>query len=162
MTIGIDPGSNGGIVCLVNNECVSADKMPEEDEGLVEMLRPEVGHDPQNDWVYIEQIPTWTGSKRFAKQTVYGHSIATLYGNFKFAQGLAIAFGYNVKLITPQRWQKLVECQNPERLEKSDWKRKLKGRAEELFPSVNVTMYSADALLIAKAGELWRSKNFVK
>lgn len=159
MIIGVDPGSNGGLAFLGSSTRVV--KMPEDDEAVLEALRPK-GHDPLKSWVYIEQIPKWCGHQRFASQTVRGSSLAVLYGNFKFVHGAALAFGYNVKLITPQRWQSLVECTNAERLDKGDWKRKLKARAAELFPDQKVTLYAADALLIARAGEIWRAQNFRK
>jgi hypothetical protein len=151
LTIGIDPGSAGGIAVLDGAGVWDTFAMPE-DAKLVEILRGFcTEHESQ---VFIEQIPKYCGAARFAERNIMGSSLAVLYGNYKFCCGVVHGLGITPRLLAPLRWQNLVACRNHERLERGEWKRKLKARAQELFPGVRVTLATADALLIAHAGEL--------
>lgn len=103
--------------------------------------------------VAIEKIPKWCGAARFAKQTIRASSLAELYGNYMFTYGVAMSYFScdNVHLVTPQKWQKTTGCANDEKLEKKEWKNKLKAHAQRLFPNVKVTLATSDALCILDA-----------
>lgn len=124
--------------------------MPEDDGGTHALFREmKVGHDTL---VFIENPPTWAGASRFARKTVLGHSAAKLQGNYKLCVGLALGMGATVTKFVPVKWQNIVECKNTEKLESGPWKRKLKTRAEELWPGMKITLQTADAFLILWAG----------
>jgi hypothetical protein len=161
MIISIDPGSSGGIIMIPGSPTKASPFsemdlyckiMPGSESEIFEVLQSFKVMTQKTVTVFIEQIPKWTGAKRFSKQTVYGASIATLYGNMKLCQGIAMGLGCVVRPLTPQKWQNTVGCTNPERLEKTPWKNKLKAHAQALFPQTTVTLWKADALLIAAAG----------
>jgi hypothetical protein len=151
LTVGIDPGSAGGIAILHDDGTVKTLAMPEDPE-LVAVLTELNDHDQPH--FFIEQIPKFCGAARFAERNIMGSSLAVLYGNYRFCCGVLHGLGVPPRLLAPLRWQNLVACRNHERLERDDWKRKLKARAQELFPGVRVTLATADALLIAHAGRL--------
>jgi hypothetical protein len=153
MDIGIDPGMSGGIAIIRPHvECYY---MPEDEDVLLatfQEIAQKAGHEQVR--VFIEDIPKWCGMGRFAKQTIRASSLAVLYGNFKLCQGICMGLGFEVTLLTPQKWQKKVGCQNTERLEKYQWKKKLRAHAQSLFPEENVVAEIADAMLIGLAGTL--------
>jgi hypothetical protein len=62
--------------------------------------------------------------------------------------GAAVAMGWKIHRIRPAIWQKTHTCGTKGELTTTQWKNKLKARAAELFPSVDVTLWNADALLI--------------
>lgn len=148
--VGIDPGSAGGIAILREDGSVTAFTMPEDDV-LVAGLQELNAESPR---VFIERIPKFCGAQRFAERNIMGSSLAVLYGNYRFCCGILAGLGNPPQLLVPIKWQNIVECRNHERLDKLEWKRKLKSRAQELFPGVKVTLATADALLIAYAGRI--------
>ena len=56
--------------------------------------------------------------------------------------------------VTPQKWQK--EFSNSlgksRDYDKREWKNRLKGLAQQMFPAEKVTLKTADALLLAEYG----------
>lgn len=56
--------------------------------------------------------------------------------------------------VTPQKWQKIYQLGKSSDYEQSEWKRRLKAKAQELFPNLGkkVTLLTCDALLIALYG----------
>lgn len=149
--VGIDPGVHGGIAILYDDGDVAAFQMPDSDEAITAALSI-FAH--RTFRVSIEQIPKFCGAARFAERQIMGSSLAVLYGNYRFCCGVLRGIGNPAALLAPLRWQNLVECRNRERLDQPSWKRKLKARAQELFPDTKVTLATADALLIAYAARL--------
>lgn len=142
----------GGIVALHADNTVESWNMPREDETIIQIL---AGFEVDVHYtIHIEKIPKFAGNARFAERNIYGASLAVLYGNYRFCVGVLHGLGNPAREIVPIKWQNIVECRNRERLDKDDWKRKLKARAQELYPTVRVTLAIADALLIAHAGRV--------
>jgi hypothetical protein len=55
--------------------------------------------------------------------------------------------------VLPQKWQKFLSLGSRGKKSKTEWKNKLKARAQQLFPSVGkITLATSDALLITKYG----------
>ena len=74
---------------------------------------------------------------------------------FKFGKGCGViegalmALGFRVQLVKPQKWQKHLGLGTTKSAGgKAEWKRKLKAEAQRRFPSCDVTLKTADALLI--------------
>jgi hypothetical protein len=59
--------------------------------------------------------------------------------------------GMSVHRVRPATWLKAHPLGTKGDLTTTAWKNKLKARACELFPSVTVTLWNADALLILDA-----------
>jgi hypothetical protein len=85
---------------------------------------------------------------------------------FKFGKGCGViegalmALGFRIELVKPQKWQKHFGLGTTKQAGgKADWKRKLKAEAQRRFPTCDVTLKTADALLIldyARAKEVGR------
>lgn len=158
--VGIDPGNSGGIAVLDENGIRALHSMPvlTEKVGKKIVHRPDPGSiavildELRHALVFIENVPKWCGGAQFQKKNIPGSTMATLYGNFMLCVGICHGLHVEPILLSPQRWQRVVECQNVDRLDRGAWKRRLKERAAELFPTAKITLANADALLIAYAG----------
>ena len=81
-------------------------------------------------------------------------STAVLFRNFGQIEGGVASLRCRVEYLKPDWWQKQL------RLGKSAdhgdrWKAHLKGRAQALFTRLEVTIKTADALLMLEAGRMW-------
>jgi hypothetical protein len=133
--IGIDPGASGSISFHPEAGRPWAVKMPETDRELLETLC--AYGDACLDYeavAMLEQVASRPGQS----------SVAT----FKFGEGYGklqmalCAAGIPYQRVTPQKWQKDLQC-----LTKGD-KNISKRKAEELFPHIKITHAVADGLLI--------------
>jgi Holliday junction resolvasome RuvABC endonuclease subunit len=138
ITIGIDPGKNGGIAVIDQKGDAYADKMPETLQDLFELLNSySMGYDG-NCRAYIEQVHS---------SPQMGVKSAFTFGNgFGHLEMALTACGIPFERIRPQAWQKALGC-----MTKGD-KNVSKRRAQELFPTLKITHSTADALLIAEYG----------
>jgi len=138
ITIGIDPGKNGGIAVIDEKGDAYADKMPETLQDLFELLNSySVGYDG-NCRAFIEQVHS---------SPQMGVKSAFTFGNgFGHLEMALTACGIPFERIRPQAWQKALGC-----MTKGD-KNVSKRRAQELFPTLKITHSTADALLIAEYG----------
>lgn len=128
--IGIDPGKSGGIA-IIEDDGAFAIKTPETDKDLFEYLRD----NSHNAFCLIEQVHAMPG-QGVTSMFNFGMS----YGALRMA---LIAAQIPFQTVTPQRWQKTLQC-----LTKGD-KNVSKRRAQEIFPELKITHAVADALLIA-------------
>jgi hypothetical protein len=147
--IGIDAGVNGGIAWITDGKpCV--EKMPDTLQDLWELIQdiraaasPPLGVGETNAMAYIEQVHS---------SPQMGVKSAFTFGNgFGHLEMALTAAGIPFTRIRPQVWQKELGC-----LTKGD-KNVTKRKAQELFPSMKVNHYIADALLIAEYGRRMRS-----
>jgi hypothetical protein len=82
-------------------------------------------------------------------------STCVLYGNYTLLRGMLCAAGavHGVVLedCPPKRWQQFLKIPPRDKGEKeSAWKSRLKQRAQQTFPSLRVTLHTADALLLCE------------
>ena len=143
ITIGIDPGANGGIAWIDYNGKACVEKIPDTLQDLWELLcditsYPKSSIDGRSYKAYIEQVAS---SPQMG--VVSAFSFGRGYGNLEMA---LTAAGIPFERVRPQVWQKALGC-----MTKGD-KNVSKRRAQELFPDRKVTHATADALLIAYYG----------
>ena len=143
ITIGIDPGSNGGIAWIDYNGKACVEKIPDTLQDLWELIcditsYPKSSIDGRSYKAYIEQVYS---SPQMG--VVSAFSFGRGYGNLEMA---LTAAGIPFERVRPQVWQKALGC-----MTKGD-KNVSKRRAQELFPDRKVTHATADALLIAYYG----------
>lgn len=142
--IGIDPGKNGG-VAFIRGRDVRAEKMPEIDHDLWQML---AGKDPAT--VVIEQV---------ASSPQMGVKSAFTFGRgVGLIRGICIAAGLQMVYVTPSKWQQefgLVMPRNGRTVGRGDTEKKKRNRSRacELFPQLKITNAIADALLLAEYGK---------
>lgn len=138
ITIGIDPGKNGGIAVIDEPGKAYADKMPETLQDLFEHFDSICLSHDGDCRAYIEQVHS---------SPQMGVKSAFTFGNgFGHLEMALTACGIPFERIRPQVWQKALGC-----MTKGD-KNVSKRRAQELFPSLKITHSTADSLLIAEYG----------
>ncbi len=141
LIVAIDPGVNGGIVWSADGDPVECAKMPSSDIEVCQLLA-DLSCKAKDVSLYLEEPPL------FAGKNIPGSAIGKLMWNTGVLYGAAVAMGWKIHRIRPAIWQKTHTCGTKGDLTTTQWKNKLKARAAELFPSVDVTLWNADALLI--------------
>lgn len=140
--IGCDPGQAGGFVVI------------DEDQKVMEVFKT-----PDNRVEFISKlvdIKDKYPSAFLIKERVHSQPVHGGKSNF--------TFGYNIGVletcltmskipfqdITPQTWMKMYMLKKEKGEPQTSWKNRLKARAQELFPDQKVTLWNADAFLIAE------------
>jgi hypothetical protein len=132
--LALDPGASGGIAFIPENGNPWAVKMPDSDKDLFDLLvATTVDYAPVAVLELVHSMPKQGVSSSFT----FGEG----YGKLQMA---LIGAGIPFERVTPQKWQKALGC-----LTKGD-KNVSKRKAQELFPSIQITHAIADALLIAE------------
>ena len=141
--IAIDPGQAGGIAILsFDGELLDVKKMPDTPKELLDYL----SEWSENSVCYLEKvggIPGMGASKMFNFGKGFGHLEMAL-----------LSLGIKTIEVTPQKWQKALQLGNKGRSSSTEWKNKLKARAQQLYPRVKVTLDISDALLILEYARL--------
>jgi len=141
----IDPGLTGGLAVsrFGRAECFA---MPDTEGDLLELLRDVAtgARVEGGDLVCVlEEVGGYDGKAQ------PGSAMFRFGAHFGFIKGAVQALGIRLGLGRPQVWQKgyglgtASACRT-----KSEWKNKLKAEAQRRFPHLNVTLKTADALLI--------------
>lgn len=142
--IGIDPGSSGGLARMDPFGRVEAVGMPETEREMWDWIRLSQTADV---FVVIEQVGGFVPKEDGKGQP--GSSMFKFGYGAGMLKGFVIACGCRIEMATPQRWQKSLGIPSKKKTEsKTQWKNRLKQRAEEIFPQLKVTLKTADALLI--------------
>jgi hypothetical protein len=144
LLVAVDPGVNGGVVWKDSDGVVSCEKMPASDAAVCELLA-ELSAKAKDVEMFLEEPPL------FAGKNIPGSAIGKLMWNAGVLYGASVALGFRIHRVRPAIWQKAHPVGTKGDLTTTAWKNKLKGRAAELFPTVDVTLWNADALLILDA-----------
>lgn len=139
--IAIDPGVSGGIAYTDGNSVQSL-PMPATVHDLRQTLA--ILCQGGTPTVFLEELPKFAGR-------MSGSSIATMFRNFGRIEGILAAYNARIEYLRPQVWQKALGL-GDKKTHGDRWKAHLKGRAQALFPNLDVTLKTADALLILEAG----------
>lgn len=115
--------------------------MPKTDREIKELLLGEAG----GGVAYLEDLIKFTG------RNMPSSSMAVYASNWGFIKGVLTAFACRIVLVPPKKWQAALGLGTAKGMSKTEWKNKLKQRAEQLYPHIKVTLATADALLIAEA-----------
>lgn len=140
--IGIDPGKSGGltIYSISKNIIIESISMPETMQELLTLLKIY----SKNSFCFLEKVqglPGMSGSGMFTFGENYGHIAMAL-----------LSCKIPTETITPQKWQKEFQLGTKGKSTTSQWKNKLKQRAENLFPSIKITLSTSDSVLIMEYG----------
>lgn len=134
--IGADPGKSGGVGFISEDGKYWAEKMPDSERDLWDIIGPYGNHPDYEAFAMVEQVHA------MPKQGVV--SVFTFgmgYGGLRMA---FIAAGIPFEGVTPGKWQKALGCMT------GGDKNVSKARAQQLFPAIKITHALADALLIAE------------
>ena len=134
--ISIDPGKNGGIAVYENN-IVSVTKMPETPLDILKLLN-KVSRPRRCFLEVVHSMPGQSGMAMFTFGKGYG-----------WLEMALLALDIPTETITPQKWTKSMALGTKSSCASStEWKNKLKSKAQQLYPSIHITLWNADALLI--------------
>jgi hypothetical protein len=150
MIIAIDPGKSGGIaVSRYMGKQIQVFPMPATEKDLVELLASFMTMDPHDPCkMIIEKVGGYVGGR--------GQPGSAMFEFGKWAWGpvwVAQCYQIPVQMVTPQKWQKVLSL-GTSTGDKTKWKNKLKSEAQRRYPQINVTLKTADALLILAAEPL--------
>lgn len=139
--IAVDPGASGGIA-WVKADDLGCCPMPSAITDTVELLRQLMVGSHECE-VWIEDVPKFVG------RAIPSSTTAVLFRNFGYIEGAATALGIRVCLVKPHDWQKHFRLgTKKDCASTTEWKNKLKAEAARRFPTQDVTLKTADALLI--------------
>lgn len=146
--VGIDPGKKGGIAILDGHRLHTC-KLPETYTDIFDLLADiQRGYTPHTIVAVLEKVGTGRpGQSSKATATFARHN-----GHLEMA---LYALKIHTEEVTPQKWQKLYTNQvgTSKGLTDTEWKNKLKGLAQRLYPREKVTLNTADAILLAHYGK---------
>ncbi|WP_303841548.1 hypothetical protein [Selenomonas ruminantium] len=152
--IGIDPGASGGIAIYIPGQLVRVVKMPKDPADFRDLL----GYYKENytPLVFMEKltvrpddIAVQAGAANMGKL----YRIQKMIANFEHMKALMEADGIPFVLVHPQSWQTRLKLRTRgEHEEKDVRKRRYQAYAASQYPSVRVTLWNADALLIMHFG----------
>lgn len=149
LIVAIDPGVSGGIAIGVDAPVLHP--MPETVHDLAELIRCAKDSADYPVEAHVELVGGFIGKAQPASRAfVFGQS----YGQ---VLGVLAALQIPTHLVRPQKWQALLAIGNGAGSPKHQWKAKLKAKAQQLYPTLKITLQTADALLLwhlAQQGKL--------
>tara|TARA_Y100000310_G_C20678417_1_gene814429 strand:- start:1782 stop:2252 length:471 start_codon:yes stop_codon:yes gene_type:complete len=141
--VGIDPGKSGGIA-VISEDKIKASKTPYEPIQMSLLITSAVNSahiDDEKLIVYIENVHAFPTD---------GRSSAFKFGcNYGMWLGILAANNITPIKVSPFKWMQEFA---PLPKIKKERKQMLKEIAQEMFPSIKVTLSTADAILIAVYG----------
>ena len=157
--IGIDPGSNGGIVVWRPSHNATAIKMPKDINEIRDFLN--YYKEICTPIVFLEKL-----SVRPDDVTVgdAGANMGKLYRiqkmlqNFEHLKAIITVAEIPFVLIAPISWQQKLRIRIKNE-DKKDRKKRYKDIAQSLYPEIKQTMYSCDATLIMHFGRFILQNN---
>lgn len=145
--IAIDPGAKGGIAVQTDDGRVFTHKMPDTIRDMFDLLQSLSCQALHTNTAFLEEVGGYAGGKGAPGSAMFNFG----QGYGRLEMGL-VANDFKLEKVRPQKWQKALSLGTSGGLTKTAWKNKLKGKAQELFPQIKVTLETADALLILHAG----------
>jgi len=133
--IGIDPGKSGGI-CFLMDDDIKSFKCPETTHDMTEELI--LAKNIRGCTAIVEKV--WS----FPGQGV--KSVFSFGYNYGLWLGILSALKIPYILVPANKWMKYYSVP---KLEKKDRKNYLKQLAQQMHPDHNITLYNADAILLA-------------
>lgn len=148
--VAIDPGKNGGIAWKCG-DLSGCEPMPETEGDVVAVIRRIIGHTfkhgqatiPASHTVfYLEDLVKHMGAG------IPGSAMAVYASNWGFIKGCVQYSGAPLHLVNPSTWARSLGLGTSKGMSKREWKAKLKGHAQRLYPHLEITLKTADALLL--------------
>lgn len=141
----IDPGAAGGIAWTDGDGSIQCIPMPATEGEVLNHLRSLVASGLRT--AVIEEVGGYCGVG------MPGSRMFTFGRGFGFLLGCLQTMGVAIVLAKPAKWQKHFSLGTVKSSGgKTLWKRKLAAEAARRFPTANVTLKTADALLILEYG----------
>lgn len=147
--IGIDPGASGAAVSISEDGTIKSIRFSKSTDRDIFMWFSDLSFDytcmavKEKVWAMPATNPDGT-SRGMGAQTsfVFGE------GN-GFIRGILVACSIPFEEKVPQTWQKIYGLKKDKNEAQPSYKKRLRERAEQLYPAVKMTADLSDALLIA-------------
>lgn len=148
ISIGVDPGSSGAMCVIIDYETGRTEmhvhrfkKMTEKE--VAECFKPYKGlSGKEGIFCVLERVHSFPGN---------GASSTFKFGeNYGFIQGVLYSYSIPFSLDTPQTWMKTYGMKKNKNESGTQWKNRLKARAQQLFPEWKITNDMSDSMLIAQ------------
>jgi hypothetical protein len=145
--LAIDPGASGGIVQLLPRGAVFADAMPDNADlrDAIEAFAANARQEGCHAVCYMEIVGGMI--KVAGKNVGMGPAMFKFGDGFGYIRGLIDMARIERRMVLPKQWQAGIP--GVQGVEKVIRKRALKEHAARLFPSLKITLSTADALCIA-------------
>lgn len=150
--VGVDPGSNGGIVTWRPNQNITAIKMPED----INDIRDYLNHLKTicSPIVFLEKLSVrpddvTPGADGVNMGKLY--RIQKMMANYEQLKAIITVAEIPFVLIAPISWQQKLRIRIKNE-DKKDRKKRYKDIAQSLYPEIKQTMYSCDATMIMHFG----------
>jgi hypothetical protein len=142
--MGIDPGVNGGIAMVYGNGNFNwAVPMPDTQADILEMISSYA-----NMGLQIRACVEWIHP---AIQGIGKSAMSKLYGNYRELQMALTCCKIPFETPMPRKCQQVLGISPRKKTEtQSQWKNRLRAKAQQLFPGIDITLKVADAILIAE------------
>ena len=147
--IGIDPGASGCIAAISETGVRTLRFQKATDKEIYEFMSDL----SLSDTCFCTKEKVWAMPAKNPDGTERGMGAMTSFTfgeNNGFIRGILVATMIPYEEKVPQTWQKLFGMKKEKNESQPEYKRRLKQKAEELFPDMKITADMADALLIAE------------
>lgn len=154
--IGIDPGSaNGGIAVFIPGDHPKVVKMPKDVTELTDFLQYYAA--TYKPIVFLEKLSVRPddveimpdGKPNMGKM----YRIQKLMGNYEHLKALIETSGIPYVMVHPMRWMNTLKLRvKGLKEEKAERKRRYAEKAAQLYPTVKITLWNSDAILIMHFG----------
>ena len=135
--IGVDPGKSGGVACIDDENNMQCFRFPKDLSSLVSTMK--IIRKIDKCFAKLELVHS------FPNQGV--KSTFTFGENYGIWQGILSTLDIKYSKVTPRKWMAHYGVLPKV---KKDRKNRLKDIAQRAYPDTKVTLYVADAILIAK------------
>jgi len=147
--IAIDPGLSGGVAVWTFG-VAGCRPMPRTDGDILALVRGIMSASAKSGAETVCALEAVSG---FAGKAQPGSAMFKFGDQFGFLKGVLQTLGIRLELVRPQVWQKAFGLGTASACaSKTIWKNKLKAEAQRRFPHLEVTLKTADALLILEYG----------
>lgn len=155
--LGIDPGAKGGLAAIFPDGSIDMTPMPSTIRDVWEWISryspyPKPFATPCH--AYIEKVGGYMGAEAGESGTrnkAAAHVMFTFGRNVGHLEAFLTSAQIPHEEIYPRAWVKVLGISPRSKSEsKSQWKSRLKQKAQQLFPQEHITLQTCDALLIAE------------
>lgn len=153
--IGIDPGANGGIAVFIPGDHPKVVKMPKDVTELADFLQYYAA--TYKPIVFLEKLSVRPddveimpdGQPNMGKM----YRIQKLMGNYEHLRALIESSGIPYVMVHALKWQSTLKLRvKGLKEEKAERKRRYAEKAAQLYPTVKITLWNSDAILIMHFG----------
>ena len=148
--IGIDPGKGGGIAwssSIGDRSAPMPATLGDFRELIFNILIDQHFFTGESTVTcYIEELPKFV-------RAIPSSAVFVMARNYGQLEGALATMDVRIRHVKPQAWQKALGLGTSKGGSRADWKNKLKAKAQHLFPEEDVTLKTADALLILNAAQ---------